>query len=121
MATAMDDTGTAVECMKAGAYDFLTKPFNLEDVVLSVGRALDNQRLELENREYQLTIQRQLTALNNLFQAHLDVRQQTEEAYGYLASELARMGDELQILVSQAQIQWKEFQMTPAERVATTS
>jgi putative nucleotidyltransferase with HDIG domain len=53
MATAITDTSTAIQCMKQGAYDYLTKPFNLDEVVLSVNRALEKRRLELENRDYQ--------------------------------------------------------------------
>ncbi len=53
MATAIADTSTAIQCMKEGAYDYITKPFNLDKVVLSVGRALEKRRLELENKDYQ--------------------------------------------------------------------
>ena len=53
MATAIADTGTAIRCMRGGAYDYITKPFNLDEVVLSAGRALEKRRLELENRDYQ--------------------------------------------------------------------
>jgi len=53
MATAVTDTNIAIECMKQGAYDYLTKPFDLDEVVLSVDRALEKRRLELENRDYQ--------------------------------------------------------------------
>ena len=53
MATAIADTTTAIQCMKEGAYDYITKPFNLDKVVLSVGRALEKRRLELENKDYQ--------------------------------------------------------------------
>jgi putative two-component system response regulator len=53
MATAMNDTSIAVQCMKQGAYDYVAKPFGLDDVVLSVDRALQRRRLELENRAYQ--------------------------------------------------------------------
>jgi len=53
MATAIADTSIAIQCMKEGAYDYITKPFNLDEVVLSVDRALEKRRLELENRDYQ--------------------------------------------------------------------
>ena len=53
MATAITDTNIAVQCMKQGAYDYLTKPFNLDEVIISANRALETKRLELENREYQ--------------------------------------------------------------------
>ncbi len=53
MATAITDATTAIQCMKDGAYDYLVKPFNLDEVALSVDRALEKRRLELENRAYQ--------------------------------------------------------------------
>jgi len=53
MATAVTDTNIAIQCMKQGAYDYLTKPFSLDEVILSVDRALERRRLELENRDYQ--------------------------------------------------------------------
>ncbi len=53
MATAITDASTAIQCMKEGAYDYIAKPFNLDEVVLSAERALEKRRLELENRDYQ--------------------------------------------------------------------
>jgi putative two-component system response regulator len=53
MATAITDTSTAIQCMKQGAYDYITKPFNLDEVVLNVERALEKRKLELENKDYQ--------------------------------------------------------------------
>ena len=41
----------AVECMKKGAYDFVTKPFRLEHLTLCVRRALEKQRLASQARE----------------------------------------------------------------------
>jgi putative two-component system response regulator len=52
MPTAISDTSIAIQCMKQGAYDYITKPFGLDEVVLSLGRALEKRRRELENREY---------------------------------------------------------------------
>ncbi len=53
MATAASDINIAIQCMKQGAYDYITKPFNLDDVLLSVDRALEKRGLEIENKEYQ--------------------------------------------------------------------
>ncbi len=53
MATAVSDANVAINCMKAGAYDYVTKPFNLDEVSFSVERALEKRRLELENQDYQ--------------------------------------------------------------------
>ncbi len=40
---------TAIEAMKKGAYDYILKPFKIEDVVRVVERGLDRQRLHAEN------------------------------------------------------------------------
>jgi DNA-binding NtrC family response regulator len=40
---------TAVEAMKAGAYDYITKPFRVEEILLVLQRALEFQRLNHEN------------------------------------------------------------------------
>jgi putative two-component system response regulator len=53
MATALDDINISVQCMKEGAYDYICKPFDLADVVLSVEGVLDKKRLEREIKEYQ--------------------------------------------------------------------
>jgi putative two-component system response regulator len=53
MATAVTDVNVAIQCLKQGADDYICKPFNLEEVSLSVQRALEKRRLKLEIREYQ--------------------------------------------------------------------
>ncbi len=69
MATAITDTSTAIQCMKQGAYDYLTKPFNLDEVILSVGRALEKRRLELENRDYQQHLEQKVEEQANKIRA----------------------------------------------------
>jgi two-component system nitrogen regulation response regulator NtrX len=49
---------TAVKATKMGAYDYLEKPLDLERVHLAVRHALDQQRLEWENRALRDTIDR---------------------------------------------------------------
>jgi DNA-binding NtrC family response regulator len=49
MITAYASVSTAVEAMKLGAFDYITKPFVLEDVYLTARRALDVSRLQEEN------------------------------------------------------------------------
>jgi putative two-component system response regulator len=61
MATAVIDINTAIECLKQGAYDYITKPFNLDEVVLSIERALERRRLEQENRDYQLHLEQKVS------------------------------------------------------------
>lgn len=62
MATATNDVNTAVSCLKMGAYDYLIKPFNLEELAMSVARALERRRLELENRDYQYNLEQKVEA-----------------------------------------------------------
>ncbi len=60
MITAVSDAQTAVEAMKTGAYDYVTKPFDLEALGMRVGKALERRRLVLENRNYQLRLEEEV-------------------------------------------------------------
>jgi two-component system response regulator PilR (NtrC family) len=51
MITAFSTTGQAVEAMKKGAYDYITKPFNNEEIRLIVKNALERKVLRQENLE----------------------------------------------------------------------
>lgn len=42
---------TAVEMMRLGAYDFLTKPFNLDKMILIIARALENKKLKQKTED----------------------------------------------------------------------
>lgn len=46
--TAFPEVRTAVDCVKAGAYDYLNKPFELDDVKEIIRRALETRSLRLE-------------------------------------------------------------------------
>ena len=48
LATAVREVKTAVEALKRGAYDYITKPFEVDDIVLLVHRALEKRVLERE-------------------------------------------------------------------------
>jgi two-component system phosphate regulon sensor histidine kinase PhoR len=48
--TAFGTVTHAVECMKKGAYDFITKPYMIDHLILVVNRALEKQRLAREAR-----------------------------------------------------------------------
>lgn len=54
--TAADDTACAVKCLKEGAFDYLLKPFEIADVVVRVGKALERQQMtrEVENYRHNL-------------------------------------------------------------------
>jgi DNA-binding NtrC family response regulator len=56
MLTAHRSVETVVEAMRAGAFDYATKPFDLDDVAIRVGRALDTTRLRRELRTLRQTL-----------------------------------------------------------------
>ena len=49
MLTAHGSERVAVAAMKAGAFDYIPKPFDPDEIVLAVNRAADTRRLRLEN------------------------------------------------------------------------
>ncbi|MEK7842002.1 MAG: sigma-54 dependent transcriptional regulator, partial [Deltaproteobacteria bacterium] len=49
MITAYASVDTAIDAMKAGAYDYITKPFKVDEVKHIIRNALDKKRLETEN------------------------------------------------------------------------
>ena len=61
MLTAHDSMETVVEAMKAGAADYVTKPFDLGDVMLRLSRALENTRTRREFRRLKEQIARPFT------------------------------------------------------------
>jgi DNA-binding NtrC family response regulator len=61
MLTAHKAIEVVVEAMKAGAFDYATKPFDLDDVALRVSRALETTRLRRELRQLRDSIARPYT------------------------------------------------------------
>ena len=60
MVTAIHDISTALEAIRRGAYDYILKPFEKDQLFLGVGRALQHRRLVNENRKYQIELERQV-------------------------------------------------------------
>jgi putative nucleotidyltransferase with HDIG domain len=57
MVTAVHDISVALTAIRNGAYDYLLKPFEREQLLNTVRRALENRRLKLENRAYQTNLE----------------------------------------------------------------
>ncbi|MGA7908538.1 MAG: HD domain-containing phosphohydrolase [Candidatus Sulfotelmatobacter sp.] len=91
MVTAVHDISVALAAIRNGAYDYLLKPFEREQLMNTVGRALENRRLKLENRTYQ-------TNLESLVEARTD---QLQEAMAELERSyditLQALGDALDL------------------------
>ena len=52
MMTAYGEVDVAVEAMKRGAFDFLSKPVNLEKLDLLINRGLEAKNLKKENKDF---------------------------------------------------------------------
>lgn len=80
MVTAVTDMQTAVEALKLGAYDYITKPFDRDEVKQKLGAAIEKwQRLTQEKHRY-LELSKSLTERTQLMQ----------EQFAELVSSLAR-------------------------------
>jgi DNA-binding NtrC family response regulator len=60
MLTAIDEPRTAIECLKLGAYDYLIKPVDLDELQLSLQSALRQRQLEIERRELEQWLAREV-------------------------------------------------------------
>ena len=77
--TGMMDVNDAVEVMRAGASDFLVKPFHLGDLAFTVEKTLERRRLLLENRRYQTSLEERVReATSELETANKELRKTKE-------------------------------------------
>jgi len=76
MVTAAVDTHLAVQAMKLGAYDYVTKPFNLEELSVHVEKALERRQLLLENREHHRLLEQRVAEQTQEIRAHLALERQ---------------------------------------------
>lgn len=60
MVTAVANLETAVDALKRGAYDYITKPFNQDDLIFKIQRALEKRNLRLENECHQLELRQRV-------------------------------------------------------------
>ena len=57
MITGLSDTNVAVHAMKQGAYDYVVKPFNLDDLGIRLEKAREKRVLSLQVKAYQKTLE----------------------------------------------------------------
>jgi len=69
MMTGYASTDTAVEALRKGAYDYIRKPFETEEVINTIENALSQRRLLAKQRE----------AEEELRKAHVELEQEVEE------------------------------------------
>ncbi len=77
--TGLGTQESAIEALKKGAYDYLQKPMNMEELFLTVRKAMERHRLSRENQAYQKHLEEivekrtaELTETKNFLQSVLD-------------------------------------------------
>jgi two-component system response regulator AtoC len=70
MMTAFGSIETAIEAIKEGAYDYISKPFKLDEVRLTVKRALDHKRLLKENIRFRQELRERYQLENIVGRSH---------------------------------------------------
>jgi response regulator RpfG family c-di-GMP phosphodiesterase len=80
LVTSVVDLELAVDSLKHGAYDYITKPFSLEEVTISVSRALEKRRLLIENRNYQRTLEEKVACRTQQLKEALETLQHTYDS-----------------------------------------
>src|SRR5881409_1984372 len=60
MLTAIDEPRTAIECLKLGAYDYLIKPVDLDELEMWLQGALRQRQLEIDRRELEHWLAREV-------------------------------------------------------------
>ena len=70
MLTAIDEPRTAIECLKLGAYDYLIKPVDLDELEISLQGALRQRQLEIERRELEQWLAREVAVRTRDLEEH---------------------------------------------------
>jgi putative nucleotidyltransferase with HDIG domain len=78
MVTANGEIGTALEAIRQGAYDYIIKPFEKDQLYFSVQRAVERRQLVLEKRDYQRNLEDQVEERTAQLK---DALEQLEQSY----------------------------------------
>jgi putative nucleotidyltransferase with HDIG domain len=114
MITGVLDLTTAVDSLKMGACDYITKPFDLLEVRRAVAQALERHRLTLENRYYQRELERLVQ--ERTFELNGALRE-VEEGYRFTLEALAAALDAREHETQAHSQRVREYSITLAQRL----
>src|SRR5205814_4945864 len=97
MVTAVHDISVALAAIRNGAYDYLLKPFEREQLLASVRRAIETRRLRMENRAYQMNLESLVSARTE------QLRQAMEDLEHSYDITLEALGDALDLKDSETE------------------
>jgi len=87
MLTAIDEPRTAIECLKLGAYDYLIKPVDLDELEMSLQSGLRQRQLEIDRRELEQWLAREVAVRTR------DLEERTTVVEDVALAALAAAGD----------------------------
>jgi putative nucleotidyltransferase with HDIG domain len=118
MITGVLDLTTAVDSLKLGACDYITKPFDILSVKRAVGQALERHRLLLENRYYQRELERLVQ--ERTFELNRALKG-VEESYRYTLEALAAALDAREHETQAHSQRVREYAITLAQNLGLNS
>src|SRR2546430_208118 len=101
MLTAIDEPRTAIECLKLGAYDYLIKPVDLDELEMSLQGALRQRQLEIERRELEQWLAREVAVRTRDLEERTTVVEDIALAALAAAGDWAGVGDAVQKLAKE--------------------
>ena len=118
MVTGVTDIEIAMEAIGLGAIDCVTKPFQVDELLHRVSRALEHQRLLQENLAYQQDLERlvrerttalkhrmqELNGLNAMYQRYLDTDLDTERKFVELSRSLVDIVGQLDDVITETEV-----------------
>ena len=127
MVSGVTDLGIAMDAIRLGAYDYITKPFQVDDMLVKVQRAVERHRLVTENAEYQRDLERvvqertsalerrmgELTALNRMYRQYLEDDLSTETRLATMSKSLTELAAQLQSLTEESELRRSGEAATP--------
>ncbi len=117
MVTGVTDIKIAMDAIELGAIDYVTKPFQVAELLHRVAHALEYQRLLLESRAHQRELERQLKertaalehgmqelkALNQMYQRYLSTDLDTERRFVELSRSIVDIAGKLDVVVAETE------------------
>ncbi len=86
MATAVDDRNVAIRTLEMGAYGYIIKPFERNELVINVANAITRLQLEVDNKRYSEELEKLVDERTEKLQlAELEIRASREETICRLA------------------------------------
>jgi response regulator RpfG family c-di-GMP phosphodiesterase len=78
--TGAPDVKTAIDALRLGAYDFIVKPVNVDELLIAAERAIERRQLLIERREYQQMLERRVEEATRDLQVAYDRIKQAHQA-----------------------------------------